>query len=139
MAKSLVYLTRRITFCASHRLHSQELSEQQNQEVFDKCNNLNGHGHNYILFVTIKGIPDPITGMIMNLVELKNILDKEIIEKFDHKHLNKDTKEFQELNPTAENMVIVFWKLLIKKLPTEMLHEVKLYETENNIAIYKGE
>ena len=136
---SKVYLTRRIIFAASHRLHAPQLSDEENHRIFDKCNYIHGHGHNYTLFVTISGTPDPITGMIINLVEFKDILTRIIIDKVDHKHLNFDVDEFKTLNPTVENMVIVFWDWLKNALPAGLLHEIKLYETENNIAIYRGE
>lgn len=136
---SLVYLTRRATFSAAHRLHSNELSEPENKAIFGKCNNPNGHGHNYVLEVTIKGEIDPKTGMVINLVDLKTAMEEAVINEMDHKHLNYDVPLFQEINPTAENMVVVFWKLLELKLPKGLLYEVKLHETENNIAIYRGE
>lgn len=125
-------------FAASHRLHCHQLTDEENVRIFDKCNNLRGHGHNYNLFVTLSGTPDPITGMIINLVELKDIITRIIMDKVDHKHLNFDVDEFKKLNPTVENMVIVFWDWLKDKLPAGLLYEIKLYETENNIAIYRG-
>lgn len=134
-----VYITRRATFSAAHRLHSADLTDEQNKEVFGKCNNPNGHGHNYVLEVTVKGEIDSKNGMVMNLVDLKKAIDEAIINQVDHKHLNYDVPIFREINPTAENMVVVFWKLLEMKLPNGMLYEMKLHETENNVAIYRGE
>lgn len=134
-----VYLTRRATFCASHRLHSEQLSDEENQKLFGKCNRPNGHGHNYELEVTIRRVVDPKTGIIMNLDDLKQAIEDSILSKVDHRHLNLDVAEFKDVNPTAENMVVVFWKLLQEALPHGLLYEVKLRETENNTAVYRGE
>jgi 6-pyruvoyltetrahydropterin/6-carboxytetrahydropterin synthase len=136
---ALVYITRKAGFSASHRLHSHTLSDAENKAIFGKCNNLNGHGHNYVLEVTVKGEVDPQNGMVMNLVDLKKAMEEAIINEVDHKHLNLDVPLFKEINPTAENMVVVFWKLLEMHLPKGLLHEVKLFETENNVAVYRGE
>lgn len=136
---AISYLTRRATFSASHRLHSPALSEAENQAVFGKCNNPNGHGHNYTLEVTVRGAVDPKTGMVMNLTDLKKAMDTQVIDLVDHKHLNLDVPLFAEIVPTAENMAVVFWKLLEKSLPAGLLYEVRLHETENNMAVYRGE
>ena len=133
----IVYLTRRETFCASHRLYSAELSEEENEILFDKCCNPSGHGHNYVLKVTLRGEPDPKTGIIMNLVDMKKIIREEVIDKLDHKYVNVDVPEFKTVNPTVENVAIVIWNLLNDKLPA--LYEVEVHETENNVAVYQGE
>ena len=99
----IAHLSRRYLFSASHRLHSEEMSESENESTYGKCNNPYGHGHNYTLDVTIKGQPDPTTGMIMNLVDLKATVN-EILEEFDHKHLNEDTPYFKALIPTSETV-----------------------------------
>lgn len=135
----VVYLTRRASFSAAHRLHSPELSEAENQQIFGKCNNPNGHGHNYILEVTVRGQIDPRTGMVMNLTDLKAAIEEAIIKTMDHKHLNYDVPVFEEINPTAENIAVVCWKLLEKQLLAGLLFEIKLHETENNVVIYRGE
>lgn len=135
----IAYLTRKVHFSASHRLHSKALSEAENKKIFDKCNHVNGHGHNYIAEVTVKGEIDPKTGMVINLNDLKRALDETVMQWMDHKHLNLDVPEFKELNPTAENIALVIWKMLEKKIPPHLLYKVKLFETENNIAIYRGE
>ena len=135
----IVYLTRRATFSSSHRLHSAALSDEENRRVFGKCNNPHGHGHNYVLEVTVRAPIDERTGMVMNLVDLKRIIEERIEARMDHKHLNLDTEEFRAVNPTAENMVVVFWNLLTPALPGGILHELKLYETENNVVVYRGE
>lgn len=136
---AVVYVTRRVHFSASHRLNAESLSEKENLEIYGLCNNPRGHGHNYNLEVTIKGEPDPVTGMVIDLKELKDILQREIIEKVDHKHLNEDVDFFQGIVPTAENIAVLFWQLLEGKIPQGELYEIKLYETERNIAIYRGE
>ena len=136
---ALVYLTRRMHFSASHRLHSDLLSEQENQNIYGLCNNPLGHGHNYELDVTIKGEPDPVTGMVIDLKDLKSIVQVEIIDKVDHKHLNFDVDFMSGIVPTAENIVIAFWKQLDGQLPNGELHELVLYETQRNSASYKGE
>lgn len=133
------YLTRRATFYASHRLHSPSLNLEENVRIFGKCNNPNGHGHNYVLEVTVCGEVNPKTGMVFSLSDLKKIIDEAVVQKVDHKNLNLDVPEFVNKNPTAEVMVVEFWNLLQKQLPTGLLFEVKLYETENNTATYRGE
>ena len=135
---SITYLTRRATFSASHRLHSVNLSKEKNIELFGKCNNPNGHGHNYILKVTVKGTIDEKTGMVMNLSDLKKMVEENVVSKLDHKNLNLDVPEFKDLNPTAENIAIVIWNLLKPKLKNS-LYEIKLVESENNSVVYRGE
>lgn len=133
---NIVYLTRRETFCASHRLHNPELSDEENRSIYDKCNNPNGHGHNYVLFVTVKGQPDE-NGLIINLYELKALIRELVIDVVDHKHLNYDIPKLRNTIPTIENLVIVFWNDLKEKLG-DLLHEIRLEESENNIAVYRG-
>ncbi|MGE4231810.1 MAG: 6-carboxytetrahydropterin synthase [Bacteriovoracia bacterium] len=133
-----VYLTRRENFCASHRLHEPSLSDQQNADLYGYCNWKNGHGHNYEIFVTVCGNPDPKTGMIINLVDLKKMIHEVIINRVDHRHLNFDVDFLRGINPTAENLVVVFWNEL-KKVVGNLLYEVKLQETENNVVVYRGE
>jgi 6-pyruvoyltetrahydropterin/6-carboxytetrahydropterin synthase len=135
----VVYLTRRTVFSASHRLHSPGLSDAENSRVFGKCNRPNGHGHNYVLEVTVRGPVDAKSGMVMNLADLKSILADTIEAEFDHKHLNVDCPSLQGINPTTENLVVIFWKLLAKRLPSGALYELRLHETENNVAVYRGE
>ena len=133
----IIYLTRRETFSAAHRLHSEELSEEENARFFGKCNNKYGHGHNYTLYVTVRGAVDPKTGVLVNLSDLKRIIRELVTDRFDHRHLNEDVEEFKTLNPTAENIAIVIWELL--KPHVDSLYEIKLEETANNVAIYRGE
>ncbi|HEY0757331.1 MAG TPA: 6-carboxytetrahydropterin synthase [Ktedonobacteraceae bacterium] len=135
----MVYLTRRATFSAAHRLWSEQLTQEENYVIYDKCANPNGHGHNYILEVTVRGWPDKRTGMILNLTELKEAIESAVVRWVDHKHLNYDVPWLEGVIPTAEMLAITFWQRLEKQLPTGLLYEVKLHETENNFAVYQGE
>ncbi len=135
---SMVTLTKTFSFSAAHRLHSNNLSADENRLVFGKCNNLHGHGHNYELEVTVQGRIDPQTGMIMDLGELMQTVQDEVLERFDHKHLNKDTEEFRTLNPTGENIVQVIWNLLQPKLGSQLVR-LGLWETPKNLFEYYGE
>jgi 6-pyruvoyltetrahydropterin/6-carboxytetrahydropterin synthase len=134
----MVYLTRRTTFSAAHRLWSGHLTEEENIALYDKCANPNGHGHNYVLEVTVRGTPDLQTGMVLNLTELKQAINEHIIDWVDHKHLNYDVPWLEGSIPTTEVLVIKFWERLERAFPEGFLYEVKLYETENNIASYRG-
>ncbi len=134
----MMYVTRREEFCASHRLHNPDWSEERNREVFDKCNNPHGHGHNYVVEVVVAGEVDPDTGYVVDLKRLKRVIREEVVERFDHKHLNYDCPEFADLVPTAENIARVIWVLLEEKIPAGKLHCVRLYETERNIVEYRG-
>ncbi len=134
-----IYLICRKHFNAAHRLHNPNYSPEKNLEIFGLCNSKNGHGHNYILEVYIKGEVEPETGFVMNLVELKSIVEKEIILECDHKHLNHDVEWLKDINPTAENLAVAFWERLVNQFHKEVkLHKIRLYETENNIVEYKG-
>lgn len=133
----MTYLTRQYHFSAAHRLHSIYLSAEENKKLFGKCNNPNGHGHNYYVDVQVKGEPSKETGMIINLSELDAIVEREIIEKFDHMNLNLDTEEFKELNPTSEVVAMVFYKILKSHIPN--LHKVGIWETDKNYFEYLGE
>ena len=134
----MVYLTRRTTFSAAHRLWSNHLTEEENIDLYDKCANPNGHGHNYILEVTVRGNPEPRTGMVLNLTDLKQVINEHVIDWVDHKHLNYDVPWLEGSIPTTEMLVIKFWERLEGALPQGLLYEVKLYETDNNIASYRG-
>lgn len=135
----VAYLTRRAVFSASHRLHTQHLSEVENESMFGKCNSKNGHGHNYILEVTVRGEIEPSTGLIINLTDLKEIIESEILQYVDHRHLNYDVPFLEGVNPTAENIVVAFWHRLNQRLKPGLLYEVRILETENNFAFYRGE
>lgn len=135
---SIVYLSRRESFSASHRLNCNHLSIDENKTLFGKCNSENGHGHNYIVEVTVRGEVDP-RGLTMNLSDLKQIIQDQILSRFDHKNLNLDCAEFAEVNPTAENIAVVCWKLMSGRLPKNSLYEIKIFETDKNVASYRGE
>lgn len=136
----MVYISRKVEFCASHRLHSPAMSEAENQALYSKCNNPGGHGHNYVLEVTVGGTIGRNTGMVMDLKRLKDLLEQEIVDRVDHKNINIDVDFMQGVIPTAENMAVSFWNLLEGKLPEGCkLVEVRLWETDNNVAFYRGE
>ena len=129
---------RRETFNSAHRLFHSDWSDEKNLEVFGKCSNPNYHGHNYVLETWVEGPIDPLTGFVMDLKLLKNLIRTEVTDKFDHRNLNLDIDEFKDLNPTAENIAKVAWELISVKLPTQMKLTVRLWETENNIVEYSG-
>lgn len=135
----MVYLTKTYEFSASHRLHSPQLSNEENREIFGKCNNFYGHGHNYVLEVTIQGKVDARTGMIADLNFLDEMLQKQLYARFDHKHLNLDTPEFENLNPTSENFVKVLWEIIEPSLKPIYLHRLRLKETPKNYFDYYGD
>lgn len=134
-----VYVTRREVFSAAHRLFNPDWSDEQNEEIFGMCNNYYGHGHNYTLEVVVAGEPDPVTGYLIDLKILKEIIKENIISKVDHKNLNFDVDFLKDKNPTVENIVVGIWNELKDKIPSGELYSVKIYETENNYAEYKGE
>ena len=135
----MIYLTRRETFAAAHRLFKDGLDDKENFELFGKCSNPNWHGHNYTLEVMVSGSPDPATGFVIDLKKLKEIIHEHVISKVDHKNLNLDTDFMQGLIPTSENIVVSIWNQLKDKIPSGKLYSVKLYETENNYFEYRGE
>lgn len=134
----MVHATRRFEFSAAHRYWRDDWSAEDNERVFGRCTSRYGHGHNYTLDVTIKGVPDPITGMIMNMVDLKAIVN-DVLEGFDHKHLNEDTPYFKQLIPTTENIVRVLWGLIAPRMPEgAALARLRLYEMNDLWAEYDG-
>ena len=134
----MVYITRKLDFCASHRLFNPEFTEEKNKAVFGLCNNPNGHGHTYTLEVTIKGEVKPETGMVMDFKHLKELIKTEIILKVDHKNLNIDVPFLEGVISTVENMALAFWNILEPKIKNGVLYEIKLYESERNYVIYRG-
>ena len=134
----MVYLTRKEHFCASHRLFNPKFSEKENLEIYGKCAYPNGHGHNYEIEVTVAGDPDKDTGMILDLKKLSDIIEAEILTKVDHKHLNFDVDFLNGIIPTAENLAVVFWNILSLKITAGKLHSIKVYETPNNFAEFRG-
>jgi 6-pyruvoyltetrahydropterin/6-carboxytetrahydropterin synthase len=135
----MIYVTRKSEFSAAHRLFNPNFTDEKNEQVFDICNNYHGHGHNYVLEVTVAGNPNPETGYVIDLKLLKKIVDDEIIRKVDHKHLNYDVDFLNGIIPTAENLVVKFWNLLKDKIPTGNLYSIKLYESDKNYVEYRGE
>lgn len=133
------YVTKRARFSACHRLHNPQLSDEENAKLYDKCNNYNGHGHNYTLEVTVCGEPHPQTGYVIDLKKLKKIIYEEIIEKVDHKHLNLDVDFLQNIIPTVENLLTAFWDILENKISNGNLYKIKLFETDDSYVEYFGE
>lgn len=134
-----VTVCRHMHFNAAHRLHNPSWSDEQNTKIFGKCNNPSYHGHNYELIVKVKGEIDPITGYVIDMKVLKDLINEEVIERFDHKNLNVDTEEFKDLNPTAENIAVVIWNRLRAKIEEKLDLKVVLYETPRNFVEYDGE
>lgn len=133
-----VSVFRKEHFNAAHRLNNASWSEEKNQKVFGKCNNPNFHGHNYDLFVELTGEIDPDTGYVYDMKLLSDLIKVEVLNKFDHKNLNLDTEEFQNLNPTAENIAVVIWNKLRAKIDGKFELKIRLYETERNFVEYNG-
>ncbi|XP_059122885.1 6-pyruvoyl tetrahydrobiopterin synthase [Peromyscus eremicus] len=131
-------LSRLVSFSASHRLHSPSLSDEENLTVFGKCNNPNGHGHNYKGEGRTLSI-DPVTGMVMNLTDLKEYMEEAIMKPLDHRNLDLDVPYFADVVSTTENVAVYIWENLQKLLPAGALYKVKVYETDNNIVVYKGD
>jgi len=130
----MVLLTRKIEFAASHLYNNPTFSPEENRRVFGKCNNPHGHGHNYTLEVTVAGEPDPETGMVLDLKDLKDILDREVMQRMDHRFLNYEVPELAGQIPTCENIARVIWRLLDPKIKQGKLHRVRLYETPDLFA-----
>jgi 6-pyruvoyltetrahydropterin/6-carboxytetrahydropterin synthase len=133
-----VALGRRYRFAASHRLHSEKLSEEENNRVYGKCNNPYGHGHNYVVEISVSGAVDPATGMIVNLTDLDSFVEREMLEAFDHKSLNEDVGAFRGKVPTTENVCVEIYRRLIR-FPLAKLKCVGVEETSNNAFEYAGE
>jgi len=135
----MIYLTRKCEFSASHYYHNPQWTEDENSRVFGKCANLNGHGHNYTLEVTVKGEVDPTTGFVVDLKQLKDVLNREVVDAMDHRHLNKEVPEFATKIPTTENIAIAIWQRLNEKLQVAKLHRVRLYEMPDLFVDFYGE
>jgi len=133
-----VTVSRSAHFNAAHRLYRPDWTEERNNAVFGKCNNANFHGHNYELIVSITGEIDPETGYVIDIKILKDIITDEVEVPFDHKNLNVDVPEFANLNPTAENIVVVIWNKIRARINPDHDVEVTLYETPRNFVNYKG-
>ena len=127
--QSMIYLTRKAEFSASHYYHNPDFTPEENQRIFGKCNNPHGHGHNYILEVTVKGEVNPQSGFVVDLRELKDLMHREVLDAFDHRFLNKEIPEFLTRIPTTENLAIAIWQRLAPKFNSAELHRVRVYET----------
>jgi len=139
----MVYITKQVHFCAAHKLYNPEWTEEKNDEVFGPCANKNWHGHNFDLFVTIKGKLDQGTGFVMNFKDLKKIVSDEVLEAVDHKNLNVDVPFMKDKLTSCENLIIEFWNILNPLIIKEsdgraVLHALKLYETPTSYAEYYG-
>ena len=135
----MIYLTRKAEFSAAHYYHNPQWSAEENQRVFGKCANLNGHGHNYTLEVTVKGEPDAKSGFVIDLKDLKAIMHREVLDVMDHRMLNKEVAEFATQIPTTENLAISIWKRLEGKVKIARLHRVRVYETPDLFVDFYGE
>ena len=138
----MVELTRRATFSASHYYWNDAWSAEKNAQVFGRCANRNGHGHNYILEVTVAGTPDPVTGFVVDLKWLKDVIEREVLAAYDHRHLNLEVPEFKSAIPTTENIAIAAWRRLepsLAELKSTRLRRVRVYETPEIFAEYRGE
>ena len=135
----VVTVTRRLKFNAAHRVHNPALSDEENRATFGKCNNPHGHGHNYTLEVTVKGQVNPRSGFVVDLKELKEIMNREVIDALDHRFLNKEVPEFAQAIPTTENLAISIWERLKAKLKLAELHRIRVYETPDLFVDYYGE
>lgn len=125
----MIRLTRKAEFCAAHHYHNPAFSPEENRRIFGKCNNPHGHGHNYVLEVTIAGEPDPATGMLLDLKELKEIIEREVIQRMDHRFLNYDVPELAGKIPTCESVAALIWRLLAPHITSGRLDRVRLYES----------
>jgi 6-pyruvoyltetrahydropterin/6-carboxytetrahydropterin synthase len=134
----IVTVSRKAHFNAAHRLYNNEWTDARNANIFGKCANLNYHGHNYELIVSVTGEIHPDTGFVMDMKILKNIIRSEIEDQFDHKNLNEDVKEFANLNPTAENISVIIWNKLRMKIDIKLDLSITLYETPRNFVTYNG-
>src|SRR5437588_1551535 len=135
----MVYLTRRAEFSASHFYHNPKLSPEENRRIFGKCNNPHGHGHNYTLEVTVAGNVDERSGFVIDLKQLKDTMNREVIEGLDHRHLNQEVPEFRDKIPNTENLAIAIWNRLAGKLNGAKLHRVRVYETDDLFVDVYGE
>lgn len=133
-----VTISRKAHFNAAHRLYNPNWDDTKNKEIFGKCSNPNYHGHNYELIVSVKGEIDPETGFVMNLDDLRKIIEVEVDDYLDHKNLNLDIEYFKNINPTAENIVILIWNRIRLKLANHLELKVTLYETPRNFVEYDG-
>ncbi|WP_158750365.1 6-carboxytetrahydropterin synthase [Acidobacterium sp. S8] len=135
----MILLTRKAEFSASHYYWNEAWSAEENVRVFGKCANKNGHGHNYTLEVTVAGEVNGTSGFVVDLKELKDVMEREVVGVYDHRHLNLEVPEFAKMIPTTENIAIAIWKRLEGKIPGAKLHRVRVYEMPDLFADYYGE
>lgn len=135
----MVLLTRKAEFSSAHYYYNQAWSQQENEKIFGKCANRNGHGHNYTLEVTVAGEIDPVSGFVVDLKALKSVIEREVIQVYDHRHLNLEVPEFRSKIPTTENIAIAIWNRLEPKIVGARLHRVRVYEMPDLFADYCGE
>ncbi len=135
----MIFLTRKAEFSSAHFYRNAAWTDEQNLAIFGKCANTNGHGHNYTLEVTVAGEVDPLTGFVVDLKLLKDILEREVVSVYDHHHLNYEVPEFAAANPTTENITVAIWHRLDHKIPNARLHRVRVYETADLFADYYGQ
>lgn len=136
--RPVVSITRTECFNAAHRLHNDKFSDEKNKEIFGKCNNKNGHGHNYTVEISLEGPVDPDTGMVVNLITVKDCIQN-ILKELDHKNLDLDVEYFKNVVSSAENIAIYIWDKMAETLPdASLLKEVKLHETSKNVVVYRG-
>ena len=135
----MILLTRKVEFSAAHYYWNENWSAEENARVFGKCSNRNGHGHNYTLEVTVAGEVDAVSGFVVDLKQLKEVMEREVVQIYDHRHLNREVPEFKNVVPTTENMAIAIWKRLDGKVAGAKLHRVRVYEMADLFADYYGE
>ena len=135
----MILLTRKAEFSAAHYYWNDRFSQEENERIFGKCANRNGHGHNYTLEVTVAGEVDPVTGFVVDLKLLKEILEREVVGVYDHRHLNLEIPDFANVIPTTENIAIAVWRRLDGKIPNAKLHRVRVYEMPDLFADFYGE
>lgn len=144
VGSEMIFLTRRATFSASHYYWNESWSAEKNEQVFGRCSNRHGHGHNYTLEVTVAGVPDAVTGFVVDLKWLKDVVEREVLSAWDHRHLNLETDEFAagKMMPTTENMAIAAWRRLERAVNAAggaQLSRIRIYETPEIFAEYRGE
>lgn len=135
----MIALTRKAEFSSAHYYYNDAWSPDENQRVFGKCANRNGHGHNYTLEVTVEGEVDPVSGFVVDLKALKDVMDREVVQVYDHRHLNLEVPEFRTTIPTTENIAIAIWRRLEPKIEGARLRRVRVYEMPDLFADYCGE
>ena len=133
-----VYITRQVHFNAAHRLHNPDFDPKWNARSFGRCTNPRWHGHNYVLEATVGGVPDPKTGYVIDLAKLKEILNRFVVERCDHRNLNEEVDFLRGVIPSTENLVVAFWREIAPHIKGGRLHSIRLYETPRNYAEYFG-